>query len=450
MHHIAAECPSAPGKDEQPMCPTALGKNMMMLGIAEVPCNIVKQRFCISNPWSIPVQPWHLNVPKTPIQLWTDGSCNNNGNFWYCVGTYAVVLQGGAIAKTGIVQHIAMSAYTCEFWAILEAFCYAAQPVICYSDCLSLVKHIEIMIQTQTIDPSWPHFEWWRFFLIILKQRCDNCEVPLHAVWIPSHVLDDIPIHLISCAQARSHQTTTMHIEHNRIADSTAKKTMRDFYEEHNLLFERAEKQVHDWQFWLAHLNHAISQCERQPCHSVQPKPAPQTTECSPLQLTLVHPTSTFQRIYPKWEWNRNQSYFCSQFQLDPVPDLTSYASLSQEDWATCIRFLSTLQWKIQDSLTTAFVELAFVAYLRGFQFSMKTPSQCATMIRKVVNQLSRIDAKIVPAKTCPKSKCVGRPLPAGRLVGALPWITDHERKHIALFAAKARSHSLKDWNLNF
>ena len=198
-------------------------------------------------------------------------------------------------------------------------------------------------------------------------------------------------------------------------------------------------------------LNHAISTYERKPCPiPPRPEPKPSLTECNPLQLTMHHSVAAFERIFPKWEWNSDPDEFSMCFQLDPVPELNSYASLSQDDWSTCIHFLCSVEWKKHDSVCTAFVELAFLAKLTGFVFSTKTPSQSATLIRKVINQLTKMQIEGIPGRTCPKSKCVGKPLPAGRLLGCLPLLSNEQRKHLALFAVRARSHSLKDWNVDF
>ena len=84
------------------------------------------------------------------------------------------------------------------------------------------------MVETEKVDHAWPHLEWWNFLLTIFKQRCDNAPSPLIAQWIPAHVLDKLPLSLITEADARQHKTTTYHIMHNRLADDTAKKTMKD------------------------------------------------------------------------------------------------------------------------------------------------------------------------------------------------------------------------------
>ena len=187
---------------------------------------------------------------------------------------------------------------------------------------------------------------------------------------------------------------------------------------------------------WLTQLNHAISTCERKPSPvPPKPEPKPSLTECNPLQLTMHHSVAAFERIFPKWEWNSDPDEFSMCFQLDPVPELNSYASLSQDNWSTCIYFLCSVAWKKHDNIYTAFVELAFLAKLTGFVFFTKTPSQSAILIRKVINQLTKIQIEGIPGRTCPKSKCVGKPLPAGCLLGYLP-----------LFS----NHSLKDWNIEF
>ena len=67
-----------------------------------------------------------------------------------------------------------------------------------------------------------------------------------------------------------------------------------------------------------------------------------------------------------------------------------------------------------------------------------------------MIQELTGIKINLVPGSTCPKHKCVGKPLPAGRLLGAVPFISNEHRKIIALFTIKARGYGLKDWNVDF
>ena len=159
---------------------------------------------------------------------------------------------------------------------------------------------------------------------------------------------------------------------------------------------------------------------------------------------------NAFSIIFPKWEWNPNPDDYDACFNINPLPKLTSYASLSQDDWSTCLEFFCNVKWKVHQDDMTASVELAFLAHLSGYTFTVNTPAQLATLIRKVVNQLYKMKINLVPGSTCPKNKCVGKPLPAGRLLGAVPFISNEHRKIIALFTIKARGYGLKDWNIDF
>ena len=191
--------------------------------------------------------------------------CDLNQNFWFTVGSYAVVANGGAILKSGDVCHIALSSYSCELWAVIQAFCFAVAPICVFSDCKSLCNHIQYMIEFQKINMEWPHLEWWQFLFTIFLQRKSFHQQPLSAAWVPSHVCDDIPFERLTVHDATSRGTTLQHIFHNRCADSAAKSTLKNLHGNLITNYHQKISNIFQWHLWLAQLAAALPTKPKKP-----------------------------------------------------------------------------------------------------------------------------------------------------------------------------------------
>ena len=172
--------------------------------------------------------------------------------------------------------------------------------------------------------------------------------------------------------------------------------------------------------------------------------------QCLPHELTMLHSIDAFSRVFPKWDWNQDESTFNISFNFDPCPVLNSYASISPEDWLEGIRFFSSLKWKTDPDALTAFVELAFHAHYADFNFSCKSPAKLATLLRKICNQCMKMNVDIFPGVVCSKSKCRGKPLPAGRIVGADFLWPNPARQQLAIYAVRSKTHALTAWGREF
>lgn len=111
--------------------------------------------------------------------------------------------------------------------------------------------------------------------------------------------------------------------------------------------------------------------------------------------------------------------------------------------------FFQQIEWFLDDSFNTSFIELAFLFWDCDYRFeAANTPADIATLLRKCVNQASKMNHSqcLVPGKTSPKAKSNGKTFPAGIVTGCVPRIHDSTLKKIAVEFFNGRTQHLKDW----
>lgn len=135
--HLAHDCLEL-ALQNRPYCNTSKGPNFGNLGIVETTPEQVKRRLQISSTSSIAVEAWSPTSNFMRQHLWTDGSCEYSHDFWFTIGGFAVISSYGTVVHCGRVFHWALSAYSCELWALIVAFASSKSPIVCHSDCLSL------------------------------------------------------------------------------------------------------------------------------------------------------------------------------------------------------------------------------------------------------------------------------------------------------------------------
>eukprot|EP00435_Cladocopium_sp_Y103_P048155 s305_g14.t1 len=414
------DCPALPLRESMPVCPADVGPNFRMLGLTEVSFEHVASRLKCSQVHEIQVAEWCHRNSSHSMHLWTDGSCFNTEFFWHTVGSFAVIFEGGKVASSGRVYHPQLSSYTCELWAIVSAFALADRPLICHTDCQCIADQTWQMICQRKIQMTWPHIEWWSFFLMLLERRLAFSPNPLVVSWCRAHVLPSIPWFLITEEEAKQHDTTILDIYHNRIADSTAKRVFpADFQNEFGLKCEN----IAAWQVWLTELCAEISkQNEEQKKSNHQQASCgamPVAREIPPCQLTIDYDAAAFQRILPKWSWIPHVMEYDWKTQFDISQKLLSRAHISDDVWGKVVTFLSQLQWKQADGLQTAFLELAYMMWFADVRLPdvPETPADYATTIRKCISQSRKyFDVPLVPGEIKAVNKSAGRTLPSGVL----------------------------------
>ena len=459
--HLTAHCESPPFADQKPDCPSNCGPNFQPLGIVEISNELVKSRLSISQTHEIPVSPWSQSTTHEFRTLWTDGSCLFGDMFWRTKGAAACVDKLGNLIFQVEVHHISLNSYSCELWALVQAFCRSDQPCARRTDCASLVTQVSFMMTNLYIPTDFLHFEWWSFFLQIYKLRLQICPKPLCVSWIPSHLLEHIPVHLITFKQAIDNGSNWEDIFCNREADYFAKQCATQ-----QLNGVVPEKQrvvaISKWQRWLALVNSKLSEIS-----AIDIRPSlsqgdndendillvPKKPCVVPSELTVAHPICSFQQVFPKWVWQPNPSNFNWKSNFIPCT-LKSYASISQVNWDLCVSYLNSLVWVQDSSMQTAYVELAFGAWSQGFHFVdvPKTPKDYAQLIRKCINQCCKLsdNGNIIPGQQKAKCKSQGRTLPAGYISDSWALISCVALKHLAIYSIRSNSQKLSDWGNPF
>ena len=454
LYHLVHECISLPCRVSQPELPTECGPNFPLLGIVEVPSSIIKYRLAATSTAQIPVVQWGQEAASDVTHFWTDGSCNHPEFFWICQGGFSIVDKNGHCVKKGVVQHPALCSYSTELWALIFAFCISPYPVVVSTDCDAIVKQTKQLTLTLRIPHSWQHYEWWSFLLAIYKIRLESSNNPLVVRWVPSHLLEQTPIHQISDAEARDAGSNWLDIFCNRKADFFAKQAT---LENPDFGFSKDKiTMIAEWQKWLAKLSSEISA----QALSDEPVICNQAVESIlhnskhdnllPHQITIEHDVVHFKRFLPKWEWDLKLDECDWSTRFLSGNQLRSYANLSQTNWEIITSFLSTLKWKLVDEGLTAYIELSYAFWCTGNRLDQipENPQDYSKCIRKCINQALKTfsNTPLVPGNQVSKCKSMGKTLPAGCLKGCIPLLSHDSLKHLAFRLLHGRSQYLSDW----
>ena len=139
--------------------------------------------------------------------------------------------------------------------------------------------------------------------------------------WVPSHLLEHLPIHLISDAAAREAGSCWLDIHCNRQADYHAKRAVQ----RNNLCAEFTQEkvmQIAAWQKRLAHVSSAISSLcndDEEIIHNFQEVVEAHNTQTEVLlrhQIALAHEISAYKNFLPKWNWDltSEECLWCTDF----------------------------------------------------------------------------------------------------------------------------------------
>ena len=383
--------------------------------------------------------------------------------FWQTKGAAAGVNKLGKCLFQTEVHHLSLNSYSCELWALLQAFCRSEQPCYCKTDCASFVSQVNFIIANLYIPADFLHFEWWTFLLQIYIMRLEVCSTPLSISWIPSHLLEDFPTSLITFQQAIQAGSSWEDIFCNRRADFFAKQGSINQVDRKISEKQRAGA-ISDWQIWIALVNSRLSEISAvdekhatiRSGSDTSPRSevvSPETHFVTPNELTFVHPLQCFQQIFPKWIWQPEPHRFSWRSNFTPCC-LKSYAAISKENWDMCISFLNSLVWIQEPQLKTAYVELAFGAWYQNIRFPgiPDNPKEYAQLIRKCINQCCKKAAQgnIIPGDQMSQCKSLGRTLPAGYISNGWPMIQCGALKQLALYAIAVNSQKLGDWGTPF
>lgn len=220
---------------------------------------------------------------------------------------------------------------------------------------------------------------------------------------------------------------------------------------------EHVCNQIGKWQKWLSLVSSEIAQREENvTIESIENNgtntPSSAEIGVAPGELTIAHPVHYFEAILPKWFWSPPDG---EKWKADFPNDLSlkSYASITRDDWLNVLAFFQSIEWVVHDSYKTAFIELAYMSKDNGFSFQHgDNPADCATLLRKALNQAMRYHEQyvLIPGNICSKAKSNGKTFPAGYIQGAYPNIQVVSLKKLAINFHLGRSQCLKDWKVSF
>ena len=159
-----------------------------------------------------------------------------------------------------------------------------------------------------------------------------------------------------------------------------------------------------------------------------------------------------FRRKYPSWLWNL-QINRCQSVQNLHISECPQQWPLDVADWEPIRDFLCGCKWFLHAEKSTAFVELAYLLLVRDFKLSDVDPDttsfrQIYERLRKALAFLHRKDYQLFPGiwARC-ENKNDGKALPAGRLTGAIPYMSNQELQGFAKLLQIGAGKTLRSWS---
>ena len=321
-----------------------------------------------------------------------------------------------------------------------------------YMDCQTVVKQFQQLRQTLNVDLQWSHQLWWHLILEQLQLRLELMDDPIQVEWIPAHVCEQIPVHLIPPEVLTSKKTTIRHIHLNRVADRHAREAASSFSavapEDQNMLYNAVLAK----QKWLAQLAELIY-CDY---HTMQKEAREGQSEEQEQQAFLSGPDC--RNWYPTLSWDMEQNHFL--WTAAPPTDMRNPKpkQIAPASWEVVKGFTINLCWKVDAALSISFVELALIFHLRGYripdwQSETKTFRELVSEIRKIFMYMkTHADGSFFPG-TWQKSlnRSYGKCLPAGTITGATPWLSNAELEIFSnlLYAGAGKNLCTWSWFLD-
>ena len=267
--HLVHDCPGVASAISRPP-DHELGVNFPMFGLRAHPRSIALRRLQMS---SLGAESTTFDATRTEL-FWTDGSVQWGSYFWLATGAYAIVDARFQVVESGGVSHWELSAYTTELYALLRVIKRATCCIQVKSDCQSIVDQFAELCRAGRVHASWPHTSWWQEICRILLARREYCVAPIEVLWTPSHLLEHLPLELISEAAARAGAcgSTARDIYANRIADKEANRLATELSPIHPRDQKMLESAVLHRQEWLVMLNWLLETTQPSPSSSQGPK----------------------------------------------------------------------------------------------------------------------------------------------------------------------------------
>ena len=410
LQHFVEECAQLPADLVQPSAAHYFGPNFSMLGIVELPVDVVKAKLRVSMPSTLAVAPWPDEVDE-PRHVWTDGSVQPTHHPWLSLAAYAVIAENEELLAAGRVHHWRLSSYSAELWAVLTAFAMAETPLVIHTDSLTIVNPFTDLLRLGHVQIDWTHANWWNFLHLLIHQRNGSCAMPLQLVWCPAHLLEHLPAELITEADATAAGSTKRDILLNRLADDHAKQHIWMLAAREKLILQTMEVDVFARQLWLSKLNrsckkeeggsHVASQVVRSQAEPIQPR-----QQC------------------PRWAWDASQDLYTWRIQLDVDMRFCATPKRSCTNFKVFLGFCTSLRWRQGEGLACSVFELAAQAFLHGWRFDLSAGVLCtvqayAAIIRAAFSFCKAKQIVVAPLHLDKGNKCNGKTFPKGAFHGA-------------------------------
>ena len=434
LNHIVFHCAKVDEVLPKPI-DYDLGPNFNTLGIVEHPMAIARHRLRLS----LLPEPTILEHFQTDYRakLWTDGSIIWGDCFWLTCGGCAVVNDKAEKVFASAVQHWSLTSFTVEFFAVAAAFLTAKRPVDIFTDCHTVVRLFDIILQGGAPESDWPLYVWWKKLVEVWTSRKQLVSEPLTITWIPSHTFDGIPFHLITDEMLAAKGTTLQHVVCNRTADLIAKE-----YAHEDAAVRLSDRtwlldSIAGRQKWLVKLNRRFGEDVKISKANTTSQDAGEQNVC-------------FQTMFPRWPWFVEPTAYSFHGAI-PNIDKPKKWKWSVASWNVVLSFLREVKWHVLDENETAFVEFTFLFHKRGFRLAEIDPDTCSF---RDLHQLIRVALRHIHAAGClpgtwqeNKNKSWGRHLPTGCLQGAIPWFSTLELENFANILVDGAGGQMQSWS---
>ena len=440
MIHLVHQCASIRDVLGSPVL-HELGNNFAMLGHVHQPSFVVRRRLLQLQSCALPVSA-EFNGSSTH-QVWTDGSLVFGENVWLATGTYAVLDEQQNIIHQGQVNHLALSAYCTELWAVLVAVSSATTKLVIYSDCAAVVKQASQIFAGHPPDPSWKCFQWWCSLAQISTERRVDTDHPFRIEWIPAHQYDHIPIELVTEDMARCVHTTLQHITNNRIVDRAARELAIRLAPIDPNFKQNLVAAIHSHQKWLISV------------HSLLPTRDPAADTSNGVQELPDKLSASQCRLrYPHWDWDVAAASFRWKPKIPvDIPCPETWKS-HPENWTVICSFLRGLRWKETHGASFSFCELAAIFHVTGARLKadsdLLTFRELTNLIRKTMLLLSKNPCvQAFPGSfNSTKPRSCGRVLPQGCIEHASPFVPPEGFELVANLFARGANRTLESWEI--
>lgn len=436
--HIIHDCPARPSTFRG-LLDHELGPNFTGLGIVEHPVAVAQARTRVSKHLDVHVVALDTAMPH--IMWWTDGSVLAQQHFWITSAAFAIYNEQETCVASGPVHHFALSSYSAELYAILVAACLAPAGVTVYTDCQTVVNMFHTLTIARKVSTEWSHTQWWTRILQLWETKFLSNTNFFQVAWMPAHLCDHLPFDAITDARANQIGWPRMFLRCNRLADKKAKEIANATSVIDIDLLPHVRVAALERQTALVALNQLIG------LDGVV-KPVFTTREDRE-QIACDDVRSRF----PDWAWECDPVAFTWQPLATSQDREVLQPCLSAADVESFLGFLTDLRWRVTESDSVAYVELAHIFVLRKFTLEAVQGESSIGNLTRVLKKwcallFQQSEQTLLPGVHLRDGiHLCGRAIPKGVIAHARPWFSTQELEAFASKLLAGGGRSLKTWD---